>query len=201
MLYLRSFNRFILTSLALLVLSNSPVNAALILQDQSGGATQILVASPIGQSFTAEDAMISSFAFSFSDVNSMSSNGNTSIHLYEGVGNTGTRLHTETQILTAGLFNQFVDFDFSSVSLNLGSFYTAIVERPNARWAVETGLSGGSQYIGGDMINGGNVITTNDLRFRVTPLSAVPVPAAVWLFGTALIGLVGFGKRKAKIAA
>ncbi len=26
--------------------------------------------------------------------------------------------------------------------------------------------------------------------------SAVPVPAAVWLFGTALIGLVGFGKRK-----
>jgi hypothetical protein len=28
-------------------------------------------------------------------------------------------------------------------------------------------------------------------------LSTVPVPAAVWLFGTALIGLVGFGKRKA----
>jgi hypothetical protein len=26
--------------------------------------------------------------------------------------------------------------------------------------------------------------------------SAVPVPAAIWLFGTALIGLVGFGKRK-----
>jgi hypothetical protein len=27
-------------------------------------------------------------------------------------------------------------------------------------------------------------------------VSAVPVPAAVWLFGTALIGLVGFGKRR-----
>ena len=26
--------------------------------------------------------------------------------------------------------------------------------------------------------------------------SAVPVPAAVWLFGTALIGLIGFGKRR-----
>ena len=25
---------------------------------------------------------------------------------------------------------------------------------------------------------------------------SVPVPAAVWLFGTALIGLVGFGKRR-----
>jgi hypothetical protein len=30
---------------------------------------------------------------------------------------------------------------------------------------------------------------------------AVPVPAAVWLFGTALIGLVGFSKRKSKVAA
>jgi hypothetical protein len=28
-------------------------------------------------------------------------------------------------------------------------------------------------------------------------VSAVPVPAAIWLFGTALIGLVGFNKRKA----
>jgi hypothetical protein len=27
-------------------------------------------------------------------------------------------------------------------------------------------------------------------------VSAVPVPAAVWLFGSALIGLVGFGKRR-----
>ena len=26
--------------------------------------------------------------------------------------------------------------------------------------------------------------------------SAIPIPAAIWLFGTALIGLVGFGKRR-----
>lgn len=36
---------------------------------------------------------------------------------------------------------------------------------------------------------------------RADPLPAVPVPAAVWLFGTALIGLIGFGKRKARITA
>ncbi len=29
--------------------------------------------------------------------------------------------------------------------------------------------------------------------------STVPVPAAIWLFGTALIGLVGYGKRKWKV--
>ncbi len=32
-----------------------------------------------------------------------------------------------------------------------------------------------------------------------TTSSAVPVPAAIWLFGTALIGLVGYGKRKSKV--
>lgn len=34
---------------------------------------------------------------------------------------------------------------------------------------------------------------TNDFLFTA---SAVPVPAAIWLFGTALIGLVGFSKRR-----
>lgn len=38
-----------------------------------------------------------------------------------------------------------------------------------------------------------------DLLGRITSTpGVVPVPAAVWLFGTALIGLVGFGKRKSK---
>ena len=32
--------------------------------------------------------------------------------------------------------------------------------------------------------------------YRLSHISAVPVPAAVWLFGTALIGLVGFSKRR-----
>ena len=32
-------------------------------------------------------------------------------------------------------------------------------------------------------------------------VQVVPVPAAVWLFGTGLIGLIGFAKRKAGISA
>ncbi len=31
--------------------------------------------------------------------------------------------------------------------------------------------------------------------FTLTP-SAVPIPAAIWMFGSALVGLVGFGRRK-----
>ena len=36
-------------------------------------------------------------------------------------------------------------------------------------------------------------------RFEL--ISAVPVPAAFWLFGTALIGLIGFNRRKGKVLA
>ena len=46
-------------------------------------------------------------------------------------------------------------------------------------------------------INNGNQITLGS--YFVTPLSAVPIPAAVWLFATALIGMFGFSKRKARI--
>jgi len=41
----------------------------------------------------------------------------------------------------------------------------------------------------------------SDATYAVwTPVSAVPIPAAIWLFGTAMIGLVGFGKRKSLTA-
>ena len=38
--------------------------------------------------------------------------------------------------------------------------------------------------------------TTSATVEVMSPLNPVPVPAAVWLFGTALLGLVGFGRRK-----
>jgi hypothetical protein len=49
--------------------------------------------------------------------------------------------------------------------------------------------------------NTGLFFTDWDKIVFTADISAVPVPAAVWLFGTALIGLVGFGKRKSRIAA
>jgi len=33
--------------------------------------------------------------------------------------------------------------------------------------------------------------------FHFTPVAAVPVPAAVWLFGSGLVGLMGVIRRKA----
>ena len=39
-------------------------------------------------------------------------------------------------------------------------------------------------------------LQVQSLSFSPAPISAVPVPAAIWLFGTALLGLVGFSKRR-----
>jgi hypothetical protein len=36
---------------------------------------------------------------------------------------------------------------------------------------------------------------------NIVTASAVPVPGAIWLFGSALVGLVGYGRRKAAIQA
>lgn len=38
--------------------------------------------------------------------------------------------------------------------------------------------------------------TVDTLNISVTGVSAVPVPAAVWLFGSGLIGLFGFARKK-----
>lgn len=38
--------------------------------------------------------------------------------------------------------------------------------------------------------------STNDYAFAAASVSAVPIPAAAWLFGTAFIGLIGLNKRR-----
>ena len=58
-----------------------------------------------------------------------------------------------------------------------------------------------STVIGPDGIPGAPILDSATFlsfhpNFDMTTTSAVPVPAAVWLFGTGLLGLVGVGRRK-----
>lgn len=48
----------------------------------------------------------------------------------------------------------------------------------------------------GDFHSQGAGIGYNGFSFDITPVTAVPVPAAVWLFGSGLLGLVGVARRK-----
>jgi hypothetical protein len=39
------------------------------------------------------------------------------------------------------------------------------------------------------------------IALSITEVAAVPVPAAVWLFGSALTGLIGVNRRKSVLPA
>ncbi len=75
-------------------------------------------------------------------------------------------------------------------------------------WVKLSGHSGSSPFIKWDIVSGGtlqfafgmeappNLSHSFVMKVEATPvLSAVPIPGAVWLMGSALIGFVGWGRR------
>jgi len=85
-------------------------------------------------------------------------------------------------------------------------YWFSVANASGATWTWATGLAptvGSEQYNavvstgvgpgGGPHYGPWNSITDTDFAFRI---SAVPIPAAVWLFGSGLIGLVGVARRK-----
>ncbi|RLA12493.1 MAG: hypothetical protein DRQ59_07465 [Gammaproteobacteria bacterium] len=243
MLYLRSFNRFILFGLALLGLSISSVNAALMSADDA--------IFGVG-SVTRDDAsgldwldLTESTNRSYNDVIGQLGSGG----LYEGWRYAST---TEIELFFthAGGTAPFTGYQGDDAGDDPGGWIFNLL----SLWGVTTApLS--PFHPGGEALSGtshnfvdnngfhpniwgaalaidfpfppdptnpnynpygdyalvasvGAFYTTSYGRDTTRPRlgsalvrSYVPVPAAVWLFGTALIGLIGFGKCKARIAA
>ena len=101
------------------------VRAGTIIQEEHAQLYQILIHSPIGQTFTAEDSKIKSIGFYLEDINP--GEMELSIQLYEGIGTGGTYLDSSpVEGLYSG-FQGFFDADFSSVTLTVGQTYTAII--------------------------------------------------------------------------
>ena len=67
-------------------------------------------------------------------------------------------------------------------------------------YAVSIGYAGGANGIGSFFVAAGNTLRVafNNEQFYVSGMevSAVPVPAAVWLFGTAMLGLAGLRRKQ-----
>ena len=77
-----------------------------------------------------------------------------------------------------------------SVSSGTNTLFAATFENHSNPAFDVVGRSGNP--IGTDFSNGSDSV----LAVWSPNIGAVPVPAAVWLFGTAMIGLVGFNKRR-----
>ena len=207
MLYLRSFIRFMLVSVALFGLSISSVNAAAV-RDQgqifgTGGLLN-LGTDPWSQSITTGiTGLLSGVEI---QINSLIPAGNPSLTLsiYSG-GNpvSGTPLVTEMLSLTNSDLDptKLYRWDVSAAELIFSNGDVFSFGFLASATGFQIAGNDGPGYDRGNLFKNGSLSTSNprDIGFRTyvdSDINAVPVPAAIWLFGTALIGLVGFSKRR-----
>lgn len=180
----------------------APVEAGII--EQSAGQFDATIAAfdPIGQTFVAEDALLGQIAFAFSRNSNSPTDGLVTMTLYTGSGFAGASLGSVLMDLSGPLPStlappQFIDFDFSGVNLTIGNTYTAGVTSND--FSISVVYNGSDAYGSGLLLESsssalGSCAVGCDLNFRVTP-SVVPIPAAAWLFGSA-VGLMGWMRRK-----
>lgn len=177
-----------------------PVAGAAVIEQSAGQFDATIVAfDPIGQSFVAEDALLGQIAFAFSRNSNTPSDGLVTMTLFSGAGFAGASLGSVIMDLSGPLPGtlaapQFVDFDFSGVGLTVGNTYTASVTSND--FSISVVYNGNDAYASGMLLESGssNLCTNGcDLNFRVTP-ALVPMPAAVWLFGSSLLGLIGLAR-------
>ncbi len=137
------------------------------------------------------------------------------IHL-NGLSDLTITLETDSGSSTKPAFSLYQGWDTGTTFSRTGS-YTNNVNNPldtvglNYLGQASTTTAGGlasltfSNLASGDytLLLGGNGTSSDTFGngFYKLTLTAVPVPGAVWLFGSALAGLVGFGRRKSKSAA
>ncbi len=102
-----------------------------------------------------------------------------------GTANLGGTLDVDWFDLGGGLFSASAgdSFDILSAETILGEFDLLTLA------LLGDGLEWGVSYIFDDF-------GKDFVRLNVVATSAVPVPAAIWLFGSGLIGLIGIARRK-----
>lgn len=201
-------------------LTSASVQASVIDYPSGGQYSQSIAANVpssgnawigIAQSFTAEDSNIK---FGFYGFDFSASSDQVLLSLYSGDGNFSNLLGQQLVSISPGLpyRDVFIEADFSSITLGVGSSYTVAATLPsqalpNSGTYSNASLnynSNSNSYPGGRFYFLGSsydqnqpVFSNRELAFKVTP-AAVPVPGAFWLFTSALAGFRFLGRRNTK---
>jgi len=180
-----------------LILSASVNAASLIDQDNSfsSGAFGYIDDLFVGQSFQQDQTNISGAGIFLNPGHAGS--GNFTISIYENYSSTPSGLIASG---TSDLVNQdsgWVDVFWTPEAILASNTYYIVLE-DTAFSGLVVSHSDGDSYSLGNAFWDGYTYPTYDLSFRTyyDDAAVVPVPAAVWLFGSGLIGLVSLARRK-----
>ncbi len=112
----------------------------------------------------------------------------------------GTLSVGDGSILTASFLNlSLIDLGNLPGGLftGIGNFNADLVYTGGSMAAnLQTGRIEGAFRNATGVIKLGSTFTANNLTAKIGEVQTVPVPAAVWLFGSGLLGLLGMAKRK-----
>ena len=95
-------------------------------------------------------------------------------------------------------FDELISFSGTSLSNpNVTLVFDEILRVPSISGiSTRSGLGGNGWLFGQPGTTATQGSSTAFWTYDSQQISAVPVPAAVWLFGTALLGFIGYGKRR-----
>lgn len=194
-------NKLVLcASLSMLASSFSSTSTAALVDfnDITASTTMTLGAFPLHQ---IADGVISD-AFPFNGFTSPQTAGTISLN-FSSVQNLGSFiLHNDINVLAEGIKDFRLDF-FDALGQQILTPFSTSYVGPQGQLA-------GEEYIFGSTVAGvsqvdlvifntntGGASTQVEIREVQFGIGEVPVPAAAWLFGSGLLGLVGVARRRA----
>jgi|JI8StandDraft_2_1071088.scaffolds.fasta_scaffold80996_1 hypothetical protein len=158
--------------------------------------TQIVLGSPMGQSFTAASSTLLSVGFSFGVLNAGVPSAPVTISLLSGSGTGGALVASRVIDPIEATFDtpSLTFADFTGTPLTVGTTYTAMVSTSTTHWGVfltDDTFADGVAFLQGDPIS------IFDFVFEVNGASVVPEPAsgALLAAGAGLFG-VAVGRRR-----
>ena len=133
-----------------------------------------------------------------------SSGVNANVGIYSSSGGTPDQLLATTGAFAVNTTGAIETAFSSSVTVGPGDYWFMAVYGSSVNIGEDVGgLSAETQYTSlsytsslPSSLGGMLSYTDNVFNYYVTTTSAVPVPAAAWLFGSGLLGLVGVARRK-----
>jgi len=196
--------RHIISSTAFLALTSGVLHASTYTIDQQNDSLNPFQGYTtgggiMGQSFSPTANWLDHVEL---QLNAQSTTNTASAYLNIMDSPTGSILGTSNTLSFTGSTIQLAHFEFAAIDISSYSslFISVVKDSTTNIGAFLAGGFGSNAYAGGQAYLDGTSCCTgfqpdSDLWFR-TGTTVVPVPAAIWLFGSGLLGMISLARRK-----